>query len=210
MTRPSARHVLPGLTGGTSLGPRTRDPYAKLMEEQIVMPGTPLDDTAANDVTAQFMHLEHKGPDGISLYVNSPGGPFGPMTAVHDTMPHVARDVETVRPGRAGTSAAVPPAAGTPGKRYALPGARTVLRQPALPEPPEGRAGDPVIRAEEQPRARSRPEEMLARHTGRSRERVSADIGHERVLTAQEALEHRLVDRITPGRAAVPAPPAGE
>ncbi|CAL9374872.1 ATP-dependent Clp protease proteolytic subunit [Streptomyces sp. enrichment culture] len=211
MTRPSARPVLPEFTERTGFGPRTQDPFSKLLEERIVLLGAQIDDTSANDVTAQFMYLEHREPDrDISLYVNSPGGSFSAMTAVYDTMRYISCDVETVCLGRAGTAAAVLLAAGTPGKRLALPGARIVLHQPAPAEPMEGQAGDLALRVEELLRVRAGLEEMLARHTGRSRDQVSADIERERVLTAQEALEYGLVDQVVPDRRATLAAPAGE
>ncbi|MBC2902663.1 ATP-dependent Clp protease proteolytic subunit [Streptomyces cupreus] len=206
MTRPStpsARHVLPEFTERTSYGTRTMDPYSKLLEERIVFLGTQMDDTAANDVMAQFMYLEHQSPDrDISLYVNSPGGPFSAMSAIYDTMRYVTCDVETILLGQAGPTAAVLLAAGTPGKRYALPDARVVLSQPSLPEPVEGQASDLAIQAEELTRIRTLLEEMLARHTGREPEQVRADIERDKVLNAQEALEYGLVDGIIPSRKA--------
>jgi ATP-dependent Clp protease protease subunit len=201
MTRPSARHVLPEFTERTSSGHRTLDPYSKLLEERIVLLGTPIDDTSANDVMAQFMYLEHRDPDrDISLYINSPGGSFSAMSAVYDTLRYVTCDVETICLGQAGASAAVLLAAGTPGKRYVLPGARMVLRQPALPEPVEGQASDLALQAEELTRTRARLEEMLVRHTGRGPEQVSADIERDRILDAREAVEYGLADRIVPNR----------
>ncbi|MGW7299967.1 ATP-dependent Clp protease proteolytic subunit [Streptomyces sp. NPDC054829] len=201
MTRPTARHVLPEFTERTSAGARPKDPYSKLLEERIVFLGTPLDDTAANDVMAQLVYLEHHSPDrDISLYVNSPGGPFSAMSAVYDTLRYVSCEVETVLLGHAGPTAAVLLAAGTPGKRSALPDARVTLGQPTLPGPVEGQASDLVIQAAELTRIRARLEEMLARHTGRSREQVSADIEREKVLDAREALAYGLVDRIVPSR----------
>ncbi|CAM5474980.1 ATP-dependent Clp protease proteolytic subunit [Streptomyces tendae] len=141
MIRPSARRVLPEFTERTSSGARTSDPYSKLLQERIVFLGTPIDETSANDVTAQFMYLEHQAPDrDIELYVNSPGGSFTAMTAIYDTMRYVACDVATTCLGQAGSSAAVLLAAGTPGKRAVLPGARVVIHQPALTEPVEGQA----------------------------------------------------------------------
>ncbi|MFD7405844.1 ATP-dependent Clp protease proteolytic subunit [Streptomyces sp. NPDC059866] len=203
MTRPSARHVLPEFTERTSYGHKTMDPYSKLLEERIVFLGTPIDDTSANDVMAQFMHLEYQAPDrDISLYINSPGGSFSAMSALYDTMRYVGCDVETICLGQAESSAAVLLAAGTPGKRYALPGARVVLRQPALPEPIEGQASDLAIQAEELTRVRARLEEMLVRHTGRTPEQVGADIERDKILTAQEAVEYGLIDRIIPSRKA--------
>lgn len=194
---------MPEFTERTSPGIRTTDPYSKLLEERIVMLGTPVDDTAANDVMAQFVYLEHRSSDrDISLYVNSLGGPFSAMSAIYDTMRYVACDVETVLLGQAGPTAAVLLAAGTPGKRYALPDGRVVLRQPALPEPVEGRASELAVQAEELTRVRTLLEEMLARHTGRGVAQVSRDIERERVLDALEALEYGLVDRIVPSRKA--------
>jgi ATP-dependent Clp protease protease subunit len=152
---------------------------------------------------AQFMYLEHQNPDrDISLYVNSPGGSFSAMSAIYDTMRYVACDVETICLGQAGWSAAVLLAAGTPGKRFALPGARVVIHQPALTEPMDGQASDLAIQAAELVRVRGRLEEMLVRHTGRSPEQVSADIERDRIMDAQQALEYGLVDRIIPSRRA--------
>ncbi|WP_190199551.1 ATP-dependent Clp protease proteolytic subunit [Streptomyces djakartensis] len=210
MTRPSARHVLPEFTERTGSGQRTMDPYSKLLEERIVFLGTPVDETSANDVMAQFMYLEHHAPDrDISLYINSPGGAFHAMTAVYDTMQYVNCDVETICLGQAGAAASVLLAAGTPGKRSVLPDARLVIHQPALPEPVHGQASDLAIQADELTRIRTRMEEMLARHTGRTREQVSADIDRDKILTAQEAVEYGLVDRIVPTREATLAPPTG-
>ncbi|MFF3515276.1 ATP-dependent Clp protease proteolytic subunit [Streptomyces sp. NPDC002573] len=203
MNRPSARHVLPEFTERTGYGQRTLDPYAKLLDERIVFLGTPIDDIAANDVMAQFMHLEYLDPDrDISLYINSPGGSFSAMTAVYDTMQYVGCDVETVCLGQAASAAAVLLAAGTPGKRAALPGARVLIHQPSLPEPVQGQASDLVIQAEELMRVRRRLEEMLVRHTGQSPERIAADIERDTILDAPAAVEYGLVDRIIPSRKA--------
>ncbi|MFI7141843.1 ATP-dependent Clp protease proteolytic subunit [Streptomyces massasporeus] len=168
------------------------------------------DETSANDVMAQFMHLEHQAPErDISLYINSPGGTFHAMTALYDTMRYLTCDVETICLGQAGAAASVLLAAGTPGKRFALPDARLVIHQPALPEPVRGQAGDLALQADELTRIRSRMEEMLALHTGRTREQVSADIERDKILTAQEAVEYGLIDGIIPGRKATLAPPTG-
>ncbi|MEU1319276.1 ATP-dependent Clp protease proteolytic subunit [Streptomyces tibetensis] len=211
MTRPSARYALPEFTERTTSGQRTMDPYAKLLEERIVFLGAPVDETSANDVMAQFMHLEHQAPErDISLYINSPGGSFHAMTAIYDTMQYVSCDVETILLGQAGAAPSVLLAAGTPGKRFALPDARLVIRQPALPEPIRGQASDLAIQADELTRIRSRMEEMLALHTGRTREQVSADIERDKVLSAREAVEYGLVDGIIPSRKATLAPPTGQ
>lgn len=103
MYRPAARHVLPEFTERTAQGTRTLDPYSKLLAERVVFLGTPVDDVAANDLVAQFMYLEHDAPDRpISLYINSPGGSFGAMTAVYDTMAYLTCEVETFCLGQAG------------------------------------------------------------------------------------------------------------
>ncbi|MFZ4209580.1 ATP-dependent Clp protease proteolytic subunit [Streptomyces griseoincarnatus] len=180
-------------------GHQTSDPYAQLLEERIVVLGTRIDETAVNHVTAQLMHLEHRAPDrDISVYVNSPGGPFHAMSALHDALTYVTCDVETVCLGRAEGTAALLLAAGTPGKRYVLPGSRLVLRQPALPEPVEGSASDLAIRARELARIRARTEELLARYTGRPADRVRADLERDLVLDAQAAVDYGLADRIVP------------
>ncbi|MGW3951630.1 ATP-dependent Clp protease proteolytic subunit [Streptomyces sp. NPDC004752] len=210
MTGPSARYVLPEFTERTSAGSRTLDPYAKLLEERIVFLGTPIDDTAANDVMAQFMHLEHHAPDqDISLYVNSPGGSFSAMTAIYDTMRYITCDVETICLGQAGSAAAVLIAAGTPGKRFTLPGARLLLQQPSLPRPVRGQPSDLVIEAEELVRVRALQEEMLVRHTGRTPERVHEDLERDLILDAPGALEYGLVDGIIPSRRAARTTDAG-
>ncbi|MEV6511260.1 ATP-dependent Clp protease proteolytic subunit [Streptomyces sp. NPDC051642] len=211
MTRPSARHVLPEFTERTSAGHRTLDPYSKLLEERIVFLGTPIDDISANDVMAQFMHLEYQAPDrDISLYINSPGGSLTAMSAIYDTLQFVTCDVETICLGQAGTSAAVLLAAGTPGKRSALPGARVVIHQPSFPEPIQGQASDLAIQAEELARTRVQLEELLALHTGRTVAQVSADIERDRIMDAQQALEYGLVDRIVTTRKTSLTEPGGE
>ncbi|MCX4976347.1 ATP-dependent Clp protease proteolytic subunit [Streptomyces sp. NBC_00620] len=203
MNRPSARHVLPEFTERTSAGHRTLDPYSKLLDERIVFLGTPVDDTSANDVMAQLMHLEFLAPDrDISLYINSPGGSLSAMTAVYDTMQFVTCEVETVCLGQAASAAAVLLAGGTPGKRFALPGARVLIHQPSFPEPIHGQASDLAIQAEELTRTRRMLEEMLVRHTGQSPERVAADIERDKILDAPAALAYGLIDGIIPSRKA--------
>ncbi|MET7912372.1 ATP-dependent Clp protease proteolytic subunit [Streptomyces avermitilis] len=208
MNRPSARYVLPEFTERLSTGLRTLDPYAKLLDERIVFLGTPIDDTSANDVMAQFMHLEYLAPDrDISLYINSPGGSFSAMTAVYDTMQFVSCDVETVCLGQAASAAAVLLAGGTPGKRLALPGARVLIHQPSLPAPVQGQASDLVIQAAELTRTREQLEELLVRHTGQSPERVAADIERDKILDAPAAMAYGLVDRVVPSRKSSAAAP---
>ncbi|MFB9523534.1 MULTISPECIES: ATP-dependent Clp protease proteolytic subunit [Streptomyces] len=207
MLRPSARYVLPSFTERTSTGTRTLDPYSKMLGERIVFLGTPVDDAAANDIAAQFMYLEHDAPDqDISLYINSPGGSYTAMSAVYDTIQFVACDVETVCLGQALDAAAVLLAAGTPGKRCALPGARVTLSQPALDEPAQGQPSDLEIHAAELVRLRAMTAGMLARHTGRPTEQIEADFDRTKVLDAPAAQEYGLVDRIVASRRAAMTP----
>ncbi|MYX12352.1 ATP-dependent Clp protease proteolytic subunit [Streptomyces sp. SID8374] len=207
MIRPAARHVLPEFTERTPSGTRTQDPYSKLLSERIVFLGTPVDDTAASDLIAQFMHLEHADPGRpLSLYINCPGGSFGAMAAVHDTMRFLTCDVETFCLGQAGSYAAALLAAGTPGRRHVLPGARVVIRQPALAEPVRGRPSDLEIHARELVRTRELFTAMLVRHTGRTAERVTADIERSTILDAQAALAYGLVDHVVENRT-LPQPP---
>ncbi|WP_310721235.1 ATP-dependent Clp protease proteolytic subunit [Streptomyces lydicus] len=208
MLRPTARYVLPEFTERTSQGTRTMDPYSKLLSERIVFLGTPIDDAAANDVMAQLIHLEHAAPErDISLYINSPGGSLTAMTAVYDTMRFVSCDVETVCLGQAASAAAVLLAAGTPGKRLALPGARVLIHQPSLDEPIEGQASDLQIQAEELLRGRAMLEEMLAQHTGQPRDRIAADIERDKIFDAPAALEYGLIDGLTRNRKRSPLQP---
>ncbi|MGW1071618.1 ATP-dependent Clp protease proteolytic subunit [Streptomyces sp. NPDC002537] len=201
MNRPVARHVLPEFTERLGAVTRTSDPYSKLLSERIVFLGTPIDDACANDVIVQFMHLEHAAPDrDISLYINSPGGSVTAMTAIYDTMRFVGCDVETVCLGQAASSAAVLLAAGTPGKRLALPNARVVVHQPSLGGAVEGQVADLAIQATELLRTRDTLEEMLVRHTGQSAERIRRDIERDRVFDAEGALAYGLIDRLTESR----------
>ncbi|WP_431040678.1 ATP-dependent Clp protease proteolytic subunit [Streptomyces sp. P1-3] len=209
MARPTAtaRYVLPEFTERTSTGIRTMDPYSKLLSERIVFLGTPIDDTSANDVIAQFMHLEHAAPEqDISLYVNSPGGSFAAMTAIYDTMRFVSCDVETICLGQAASAAAVLLAAGTPGKRLALPHARVLIHQPSAAEPMEGQISDLHIQAEEMLRTRALLEEMLTAHTGQPAEQVRADIERDKIFDARAAVAYGLVDGVTRSRKGPLAP----
>ncbi|MFF5973024.1 ATP-dependent Clp protease proteolytic subunit [Streptomyces sp. NPDC012769] len=199
--RSTMRYVLPEFTERTSLGTRTLDPYAKLLDERIVFLGTPIDETAANDVIAQFLHLDHAAPHSvISLYVNSPGGSISAMTSVYDTISTVSCEVETICLGQAVGPAAVLLAAGTPGRRLTLPGARIVLQQPSLDEPLQGQPSDLDIHARELLRQRALVAGLLAEHTGKDRERVDADIDRTTVLDAAGALAYGLVDHVVEGR----------
>ncbi|MCP9959861.1 ATP-dependent Clp protease proteolytic subunit [Streptomyces sudanensis] len=200
---PNARHVLPEFTERTHWGVRSLDPYSKLLEGRIILLGTPVDATAAGDVVAQLVHLEYAAPDqDVSLYINSPGGPVDAMTAIYDAMQTIACDVATTCVGQAASTAAVLLAAGAPGKRSALPGARVLLRQPELAEPLRGRPSDLDVHARELTRQHDLLLDLLARHTGRERDRVAADLDRDLVLDAAGAREHGLVDHVVRSRKA--------
>ncbi|WP_432071898.1 ClpP family protease [Streptomyces wuyuanensis] len=205
MNRPSDRLVLPEFTERSSSGQRTLDPYAELLGERIVFLGAPVDDTSANDVIAQLLYLEYAAPDqDVSLYINSPGGPISAMSAVYDTMQTVTCDIVTTCLGQAASTAAVLLAAGTPGKRMALSGARVVVQQPSLPEPVQGQPTDLDIQAAELLRLRDQLTAMLVRHSGRSADRVAADLDRDTVFDAAGAREYGLIDHIVKNRKTSP------
>lgn len=198
--RVEARYVLPSYVERTSYGVREMNPYNKLFEERIVFVGAPIDDTLANDVIAQLVALEGIDPDRtISLYINSPGGSLTAMTAIYDTMRYVKPDIETTCVGQAASAAATLLAAGTPGKRAALPHSRILIHQPSA-EGGRGQTSDLEIQAREILRQREELEEILAHHSGRTVEQVRADIERDRFLTAQEAREYGLIDEIITSR----------
>ena len=192
---PSSRYVLPVIEERTSYGFKRLDPYTKLFEERIIFLGQAIDDTVANDVMAQLLTLESMDPDrDISIYVNSPGGSFTALTAIYDTMRFVRPDIQTTCLGQAASAAAVILAAGTPGKRYALANSRILIHQPYTEG--GGQASDVEIQAREILRMRSLLETMLAAHTNRSAEQISTDIERDKILTAEEAVEYGIVDRV--------------
>jgi len=200
--RNESRYVLPSFVERTSYGVKEMNPYNKLFEERIVFIGTPVDDTAANDVTAQLLALEGMDPDRpINLYINSPGGSLTAMLAIHDTMDYIRPEIETTCVGQAGSAAAILLAAGSPGKRAALVSSRILLQQPAT-DVIRGQSSDMEIQAEEILRMRDRMEEILARATGRNAEEVRAVIERDRFFTAAEALEYGLIDHVLTSRKA--------
>jgi ATP-dependent Clp protease, protease subunit len=195
-----ARYVLPSYVERTSYGVKEMNPYNKLFEERIVFVGAPIDDTLANDVIAQLIALEGMDPDRtISLYINSPGGSLTAMTAIYDTMQFVKPEIETTCVGQAASAAATLLAAGTPGKRAALPHARILIHQPST-EGGYGQTSDMEIQAKEIIRQREELEEILSRHSGRPIEQVRADIERDRFLTAADAREYGLIDEIITSR----------
>ncbi len=197
---PASRYVLPSFVERTNYGVKESNPYNKLFEERIIFLGVQVDDVSANDIMAQLLVLESDDPDrDIIMYINSPGGSFTSLMAIYDTMQYVHADIQTVCLGQAASAAAVLLAAGTPGKRMALPNARVLIHQPAT-EGIYGQASDLEIQANEIQRMRRLLETTLSNHTGRSVEQVKEDIERDKILTAAEAKEYGIVDNVLPYR----------
>ena len=197
----SARYVLPTIEERTSYGYKRLDPYTKLFEERIIFLGQAIDDTVANDVMAQILTLESMDPDrDIIMYINSPGGSFTALTAIYDTMQFVRPDVMTICLGQAASAAAVLLAGGTKGKRYALEHSRILIHQPYSEG--GGQGSDIEIQAREILRMRNLLEDLLARHSNKTREDIEKDIERDKILTAQEAVEYGLIDQILSSRKA--------
>src|SRR5690242_14787238 len=195
------RYVLPSFVERSSNGMmKETNPYNKMFEDRIIFLGVQVDDASANDVMAQLLVLEGIDPDrDIIMYINSPGGSFTAMTAIYDTMTYVRPDIQTVCLGQAASAAAVLLAAGTPGKRMALPNSRIIIHQPAT-EGGYGQGSDIEIQAKEIMRMRTQLEELVSRHSGQSLEKVRKDIDRDKILTASEAKEYGLVDNILASR----------
>src|SRR5687768_600004 len=173
---PSSRYILPSFVERTSYGMKESNPYNKMFEERIIFLGVQIDDASANDVMAQLITLESADPDrDITMYINSPGGSFTAMTAIYDTMQFVRPDIQTVCLGQAASAAAVLLAAGTSGKRMALPNSRIIIHQPAT-EGGYGQSSDIEIQAKEILRMRALLEDLLARHSTQAVDKVKKDI----------------------------------
>ncbi|MBA2772428.1 MAG: ATP-dependent Clp protease proteolytic subunit [Nocardioidaceae bacterium] len=195
-TAPRAEYFIPQWEERTSYGVRRIDPFAKLFEDRIIFLGTPISDDIANAVMAQLLCLASMDPDrDISIYINSPGGSFTALTAIYDTLRYLKPDVQTICLGQAASAAAVLLAAGTKGKRLALPNSRILIHQPYT-EGTHGQASDIEIQANEILRMRTLLEQMIADNTGKSLEEVSHDIERDKILTAQQAIEYGLIDEI--------------
>ncbi|MDR0783284.1 MAG: ATP-dependent Clp protease proteolytic subunit [Propionibacteriaceae bacterium] len=196
-----AEYYIPQWEERTSYGVRRVDPYTKLFEERIIFLGTPISDDIANAVMAQLLCLQSMDAERqISIYINSPGGSFTALTAIYDTMRFVKPDIQTVCLGQAASAAAVLLAAGTKGKRLALPNSRILIHQPAISgEGSYGQSSDLEIQAKEIMRIRSLMESMLATDTGQDLEQISRDIERDKYLTAEEAKEYGIIDEILSG-----------
>ncbi|MEJ7689276.1 MAG: ATP-dependent Clp protease proteolytic subunit [Nocardioidaceae bacterium] len=203
-TAPRAEYFIPQWEERTSCGVRRIDPFAKLFEDRIIFLGTPISDDIANAVMAQLLCLASMDPDrDISIYINSPGGSFTALTAIYDTLRYLKPDVQTICLGQAASAAAVLLAAGTKGKRLALPNSRILIHQPYT-EGTHGQASDIEIQANEILRMRTLLEQMIADNTGKSLDEVSHDIERDKILTAQQAIEYGLIDEILETQKATP------
>ena len=198
-----SNYYVPNVTETTSRGERVYDLYSRLLKENIIFLGTPIDDTIANLICAQLIHLESENPDkDINVYINSPGGDITALFAIYDTMQFIKNDVATICLAQAASAAAVLLAAGTKGKRLALPHARVLLHQP-YGQVGYGQVTDLEIAAREILRMRELLEEILAKHTGQAVERIHKDTDRDFVMEAQEALEYGIIDEIISSRTLV-------
>ena len=193
-------YYVPNVTEQTSRGERTSDLFSRLLKENIIFLGMPIDDTVANLICAQLIHLESENPDrDINIYINSPGGDITSLFAIYDTMQFIKNDIATICLGQAASAAAVLLAAGTKGKRLALPHARVLLHQPY------GQVGysqvtDLELAAREILRMRELLEQILSKHTGQTIERIHGDTDRDFTLEAQAALDYGVIDEIITSR----------
>jgi ATP-dependent Clp protease, protease subunit len=187
--------LIPMVIEQDSRGERSFDIYSRLLRDRIIFLGTPIDDQIANLVVAELLHLESDDPDkDISIYINSPGGSIYAGLTIYDAMQFVRPEIQTTCVGVALSMAALLLAAGTPGKRGALPNAKLLIHQ--LSAGFEGQASDIEIQAREIISVKRSLEEILAKHTGQPLERVSKDMERDYFLTAEEALEYGIIDRV--------------
>jgi ATP-dependent Clp protease protease subunit len=197
--------LVPTVIEETSRGERAFDIYSRLLRERIVFLGDPIDDAVANTIVAQLLFLDSVEPGKeLSLYVNSPGGSSTALFAIYDSIQFLRSKVATYCVGQAASAAAVILAAGTPGKRYALPNSRVLLHQPHGGV--EGQSTDIAIHAQEIVRQRHRVEELLALHTGQPVEKVREDTDRDFILDAQAAKDYGIVDAVVERKALVGVP----
>ncbi len=192
-------YLVPTVVEQTNRGERAYDLYSRLLKENIIFLGTPIDDVVANLVCAQLIHLESEDPEkDINIYINSPGGDISSLFAIYDTSQYIRNDITTICLGQAASAAAVLLAAGSSGKRMALPNARVLLHQPygrAI-----GQATDIELAAREIDRMRERLEQIIAKHTGQDLERIHADTDRDFIMDAQAAKDYGIIDEVIANR----------
>jgi len=188
-------YMVPTVIEQTNRGERAFDIFSRLLKDRIVFLGTPIDDTVANLIMAQLLHLESEDADkDINLYINSPGGEITGLFAIYDTMQFIKPEIATYCMGQAASAAAVLLAAGTKGKRHSLPHARILIHQPYSGA--GGQASDIEIQAKEITRMRELLERVLAHHTGQTMEKIRKDTDRDFIMNADEAKEYGIVDEV--------------
>ena len=192
-------YLVPTVVEQTTRGERAYDLFSRMLREHIIFLGTPIDDTISNLICAQLLFLEAENPDkDISIYINSPGGEITGLMAIYDTLRFIKNDVSTFCYGQAASAAAVILAAGTKGKRFALPHSRILIHQPYSGA--GGQASDIEIQAREIMRMRSMLDEILAEHTGQPVEKISKDTERDFIMGADEAQAYGIIDEVISSR----------
>jgi len=187
--------LVPMVVEQTARGERAYDIYSRLLEDNIIFLGMPIDDMLSNLIIAQLLFLEAKDPDkDISIYINSPGGSITAGLAIYDTMQFIKPDISTICIGQAASMAAVLLSAGTPGKRLALPNSRIIIHQPLGGF--SGQAADIDIQAREILRMREHLNTILVRHTGQTLDKIMRDTDRDYIMTADQGLEYGLIDQV--------------
>jgi ATP-dependent Clp protease protease subunit len=195
-SRSESMPLIPMVVEQTSRGERAYDIYSRLLKDNIVFIGNPIDDQLSNLVIAQLLFLEAEEPDrDISIYINSPGGSVTAGMAIYDTVQFIKPDVSTICIGQAASMAALLLCSGTKGKRFALPNSRIIIHQPLM-SGLSGQASDIDIQAREILRLRERISGILQEHTGQSLERIAKDTDRDFIMSASQALEYGLVDQV--------------
>lgn len=198
--------LVPMVVEQTSRGERAYDIYSRLLKENIIFLGTPIDDTVANLVIAQLLFLEAEDPDrDISIYLNSPGGSITAGLAILDTMSFVRPDIITICVGQAASMAAVLLAAGTKGKRFSLPNSRIMIHQPSM-QGLAGQAADIDIYAREILRMRETLNKMLSDATGQPVERIARDVDRDYIMSPDQGVDYGMIDRVITSRDMSPIP----
>jgi ATP-dependent Clp protease protease subunit len=188
--------LIPMVVEQTSRGERAYDIYSRLLKDNVIFLGQPIDDNIANLIIAQLLFLEAENPEkDISIYINSPGGSITAGLAIYDTMQYVKPDIQTICLGQAASMAAVLLACGQKGKRFALPNSRVLIHQPWL-QGLGGQATDIDIHAKDILRQRQRLNEILANHSGQAIDKIMRDTDRDYILQAAEAVEYGLVDQV--------------
>jgi ATP-dependent Clp protease protease subunit len=203
MNLDATNYLVPNVVETTSRGERAYDLYSRLLKDNIIFLQTPIDDQIASLLCAQLVHLESENPEkDINIYINSPGGDITALFAIYDTMQFIRNDIATICLGQAASAAAVLLAAGTKGKRLALPHSRVLLHQP-YGQVGYGQVTDLELAAKEILRMRELLEQILSHHTGQPLEKIHTDTDRDFVLEANQALEYGIIDTVLSSRDAV-------